>query len=193
MDLGPGDTFGDGALIGPADLPVAVALTDVRCHVLARHDFDPTAPVWSKVVQSYQPRLPDRPKAHVWVPQLEPTDCGLASLAMVSIRLEAPIRVEDLRAKVAPGPQGLTLEQMERLGAEIGLACKAVRVSADRLRQVSLPAIAHLRDGHYVVLHEVGATGVVVGDPAVGIVNWHLTSLAECYSGVLLLIDRPAE
>jgi CRP-like cAMP-binding protein len=193
VDLGPGDTFGDGALIGPADLPVATAFTDVRCQVLARHDFDPTAPVWSKVVQSYQPRLPGRPKAHVWVPQLEPTDCGLAALAMVSLRLEAPIRVEDLRAKVTPGPQGLTLEQMERLGAEIGLACKAVRVSADRLRQVSLPAIAHLRNGHYVVLHEVGPAGVVVGDPAAGIVNWHLASLAECYSGVLLLIDRPGE
>ena len=31
--------------------------------------------------------------------------------------------------------------------------------------------IAHLSDGHYVVLHERGAAGVVVGDPATGIVD----------------------
>src|SRR5262245_61671916 len=161
VDLGPGDTFGERALIGPTDLPVAVALTDVRCQVLARHDFDPTAPLWSKVVQSYQPQLPARPKAHVWVPQLGPTDCGLAALAMVGLRLDALASVELLRAKVTLGPQGLTLQQMEQLGAEVGVACRAVRVSADRLRQVSLPTIALLRDGHYVVLHELGAAGVV--------------------------------
>ena len=172
---------------------MAVALTDVRCQVLARPDFDPTAPLWTKVVQSYQPRLPARPKAHVWVPQLGPTDCGLAALAMVSLRVQAPVSVEELRSKVTPGPQGLTLQQMEQLGAETGLVCRAVRVSADRLRQASLPAIALLRGGHYVVLHELGAAGVVVGDPAAGIVTWHLDFLAQRYSGSLVLFDRPAE
>jgi hypothetical protein len=193
VDLGPGDAFGERALIGPADLPVVVALTDVRCQALARHDFDPSAALWSKVVQSYKPRLPASSKSHTWVPQLGPTDCGLASLAMVSLRLEAPVSVEELRAKVTPGPLGLTLEQMERLGAEVGLACRAVRVSADRLQQVSLPAIAHLSNGHYVVLHEVGAARVVVGDPAAGIVTWHTDFLAQRYSGALLIIDWPAE
>src|SRR5262245_47576119 len=60
LDLGPGDTFGEGGLIGSVALPVAMALSDVRCQVLARHDFDPSAPIPSKVTQSYQPRLPDR-------------------------------------------------------------------------------------------------------------------------------------
>jgi ABC-type bacteriocin/lantibiotic exporter with double-glycine peptidase domain len=55
------------------------------------------------------------------------------------------------------------------VAAEVGLPCQAVRVSVDRLGQVSLPAIAHLSSGHYVVLHELGAGGVVVGDPATGI------------------------
>ena len=81
----------------------------VRCQVLARHDFDPSAPAGrpsSLLAQSYQPRLPARPEAHVWVPQLEPTDCGLAALAMVGRRLGAKVSVEDLRAQAAPGPGG---------------------------------------------------------------------------------------
>ena len=38
----------------------------------------PDAPLWSKVAQSYQPRLAALPSTHRWVPQLAPTDCGLA-------------------------------------------------------------------------------------------------------------------
>jgi CRP-like cAMP-binding protein len=193
LELGRGEAFGECALIGTGDLPVAVAQTDVRCQLLARPNFDPSAPVWSRIAQSYLPQVPARPEAHVWVPQLGPSDCGLASLAMVGLRCGIPVTVEELRAKATPGPQGLSLRQLQQLALALDLPCQPVRVSADRLRQVSLPALAHLRDGHYVVLHEVGETGVVVGDPAAGIVTWHVDFLAQCYSGSLLLFDRPAE
>ncbi len=191
-DLGPGDAFGARALIGTGGLPTAVALTDVRCQVLARHDFDPAAPVWSKVAQSYQPRGSSRPADHVWVPQLGFADCGLAALAMVALRFGLPISVQALRRKVTPGPEGLSLHQLTKLAAEIGLPCQAVRISADRLGQVSLPAIAHLSDGHYVVLHEIGPAGAVVGDPATGIVAWSVRFLSQYYSESLLLFDGPA-
>jgi CRP-like cAMP-binding protein len=191
-DLGPGNTFGEQALVGSGDLPLVVALSAVRCQFLARQDFDPNAPVWSKIAQSYLPYGPERPATHVWVPQLAPTDCGLAALAMVSLRLERQVSVEDLRQKAAPGPEGLTLEQLRQLAESIGLTCQGVRVSVQRLGQVSLPAIAHLSGGHYVVLHEVGDAGVVVGDPATGIVAWSMAFLAECYTGSLLLFERPA-
>jgi ABC-type bacteriocin/lantibiotic exporter with double-glycine peptidase domain len=60
----------------------------------------------------------------------------------------------------------------------------------DRLGQVSLPAVAHLSGGHYVVLHELGPGGVVVGDPASGVVTWSRDFLTRAYSGALLLFDR---
>jgi CRP-like cAMP-binding protein len=189
-DLGPGESFGERALVGPGGLPTAVALSDVRCQVLLRSAFDPSAPVRSKVAQSYEPRLPGRPEAHVWVPQREKSDCGLAALAMVGLRLGAPVGVEELRRKVAPDPGGLTLAQLRWLAAEVGLPCQSVRVSVDRLGQVRLPAVAHLSDGHYVVLHELGPGGVVVGDPATGIATWSRESLTRSYSGALLLFDN---
>jgi CRP-like cAMP-binding protein len=191
VDLGPGDTFGEGGLIGSGGLPTATALSDVRCSVLARHDFDPSAPIPSKVAQSYEPRLAARPAAHVWVPQLEPTDCGLAALAMVGRRFGARVSVEELRAQVTPGPDGLSLQQLQKLASANGLPCRPARVSADRLGQVSLPVVAHLSNGHYVVLHEWGEAGVVVGDPEMGIVSWSADYLGQCYSEALLLFDQP--
>jgi WD40 repeat protein/serine/threonine protein kinase/CRP-like cAMP-binding protein len=189
-DRGPGESFGEQALIGPGALPTAVAVSDVRCQVLARHDFDPSAPARSLAAQSYEPRLPARPKAHVWVPQLEQADCGLAALTMVGLRLGAPVSVEELRRKVTPGPEGVSLQRLRLLAEEVGLACQSARVSADRLELVSLPAIAHLNDGHYVVLHELGTSGAVVGDPATGIVTWNREHMTRRYSGALLVFDQ---
>ena len=63
-------------------------------------------------------------------------------------------------------------------------------MSVDRLGQVGLPAVAHLSDGHYVVLHELGPGGVVVGDPATGVATWSRESLTRSYSGALLLFDH---
>ena len=64
--------------------------------------------------------------------------------------------------------------------------------AAGRLGQVSFPAIARLSGGHYVVLHELGLFGVVVGDTATGIVTWGLL-LVQRYTGSLILFDWPAQ
>ena len=75
------------------------------------------------------------------------------------------------------------------MAAAVGLPCQSARVSVERFGQVRVPVIAHLSDGHYVVLHEVAPGGVVVGDPATGIVTWSMERLRLAYSGVLLLFD----
>src|SRR5262249_13286882 len=96
----------------------------------------------------------------------------------------------ELRRKAAPGPEGLTLQQLRRLAEEGGMPCQSVRVSVDRLGQVSLPAVAHLSDGHYVGLHELGPGGVVGGDPATGVGTGSRESLPRSYSGALLLFEN---
>src|SRR5262249_29985936 len=101
------------------------------------------------------------------------------------------VSVAELRSKMTPGPDGLSLQQLWKLATENGLSCRPVRVSPDRLPQVTLPVVAHLSNGHYVVLHELSEVGVVVGDPEAGIVTWSVEFLSRCYSGALLLFDLP--
>jgi ATP-binding cassette, subfamily B, bacterial CvaB/MchF/RaxB len=127
------------------------------------------------------------------VPQQERADCGLAALAMVAQRCGARLSVESLRARAAPGPEGLTLQRLRHLAEEVGLPCRSAQVSEDRLGQVALPAVAHLSDGHYAVLHELRPSGVVVGDPATGIVTWDRATLTSRFSGVLLLFGPPGD
>jgi ABC-type bacteriocin/lantibiotic exporter with double-glycine peptidase domain len=101
------------------------------------------------------------------------------------------VSVEELRSQAVPGPDGLSLQQLRKLATENGLSCRPVRVSADRLGEVSLPAVAHLSNGHYVVIHDLGESVAIVGDPETGIVKWSVKLLAQCYSGALLLFDLP--
>src|SRR5262249_29741169 len=136
VDLGPGEAFGERALLGSGALPAAVALTRVRRSPLPRHAIDPGAAARPDSPQSYQPLVAGRPAAHGWGPQLEKADCGLAALAMVARRLGAGVSVEELRRKATPGPEGLTLQQLRRLAEEVGLRCQSVRVSVDRLGRV---------------------------------------------------------
>ncbi len=191
--LGPGETFGEHALLNSDDLPEATALSAVRCKVLARSAFDPFAPIRSNAAQSYEPMLPDRPTTHVWVPQREKSDCGLAALAMVALRRGIKVSVEELRRKARLDRGGLSIQQLRQLAEEIGLSSLSVRVSVDRIGQLHLPAIAHLNNGHYVVLHELVASGAVVGDPATGIVTWNRETVTRAFSGVILLFDKSPE
>jgi hypothetical protein len=140
--------------------------------------------------QLRQPGLSVRQGSYVWIPQLRSGDCGLAALAMVGLRRGLKLSVTELCAELRPGSKGLSLRQLQTLAEAHGLLCRAVRAPLDRLGELPLPAIAHLSEGHYIVLLELHDGGVVVGDPELGITTWSVEFLAQCASGALLLFDR---
>jgi ABC-type bacteriocin/lantibiotic exporter with double-glycine peptidase domain len=52
-----------------------------------------------------------------------------------------------------------------------------------------LPAVAHLRDGHYVVLYALTSESVVVGDPSTGVVTVSPSLFRGACSGSLLVFQ----
>ncbi len=125
----------------------------------------------------------------VWIGQREESDCGLACLAMTARVLGRILSLDDLRQRVQLGPAGLNLLELKRLAEAVGLRWQAIRVEPERLREVNLPAIAHLGDGHYVVAFDRGAEVVIVGDPASGVTTINEMSFSRSWSGHLLLVQ----
>jgi CRP-like cAMP-binding protein len=187
-ELGAGDCFGAPALVGRGGLPVAVALTETTCQTLPREAFtarlDPAQPLR----QSLNPQVETLRRKFFWVGQREEADCGVAALAMVARFHGLQVDLDRLRKLVPVGGQGTTGTDLRLAAATLGLRCLSVRVELERLSQVSLPAIAHLRSGHYVVLYGIGPAGVVIGDPATGIVRISRGSFCADCSGNLLLV-----
>jgi len=186
--LDAGDCFGERALLGMSGLPVATALSRTRCLQLRRaifapHDCHPTFG---------QTSLAEFRQPFPFVAQQAEADCGLAALGMLLRCRGLTIDYSELRPLVRTGAQGATLTELQRLGRALGLACTAIRVSQDQLHLVEPPVIAHMAEGHYVVVFQHGPEGVVAGDPAQGIIrlSWH--QFGHDFSGHLLLA-RPRE
>jgi hypothetical protein len=128
----------------------------------------------------------------VWVEQREKTDCGVASLAMIARSYGLDVSLEHLRAIIRVEANGTSLAELRRGAERLGLRSRAVRMDLARPGEIEVPAIVHLRAGHYVVLYEARAEEVVIGDPATGIARRSRAALAEAASGNVLLIEPPA-
>lgn len=102
-----------------------------------------------------------------------------------------PFCMESLRSQLTIARSGLNLLELRQIARQTGLHADAVRVDVDHLPDVALPAIAHLTDGHYVVLFQMGIELIMVGDPANGLHKISRMELCRIWSGYLLLV-RPA-
>jgi ATP-binding cassette subfamily B protein RaxB len=124
------------------------------------------------------------------VSQEEATDCGVAALAMVARFHGQSVSLAGLRQGIRLGPRGASLLELQRGAAALGFRCRAVRVGVEQLASVRLPALAHLADEHYVVVYALEHGGVVVGDPATGVVTLPTDAFRRAWTGTLLLLGR---
>ena len=93
------------------------------------------------------------------------------------------LTVDQLRERLRPGEQGVSLMELHRLAEGVGMPCTAVHIDPQQWSQVRLPALVHWKEGHFVVLFHREATGVRVGDPATGLLTQTLGSFRERCSG----------
>lgn len=76
-----------------------------------------------------------------------------------------------------------SLAEIVAAAAAIGIPARAVKASRRRLSDLQLPLIAHVDDGHWVVLHAVRGDHVVVSDPARGAGRLPRDEFAARWSG----------
>ncbi len=126
------------------------------------------------------------------VRQHDQSDCGPACLAAISLHHGRPVRLQQLRDLAGTDRIGTNLVGVLRAGERMGFLCKAVKGTFDLLPRAPLPAVAHVRteqgQGHFVVLHRVTKTRVVVADPARGVVTMRAADFRSIWTGYLVLL-----
>jgi len=122
--------------------------------------------------------------------QSEPDGCGAAALAVV-LRAHGTHVPQRLLWSVSRLPEGGTrLGDLSRAAVRFG---HRAEVGNDpRLEHVMLPAIVHLRRGHFVVLEARAGGDAIVFDPGCGRVRVSLGALRRRASGAVLVVDAPA-
>lgn len=119
--------------------------------------------------------------------QVNPTECGLACVAMIMRAHGRGVTMKSLRDQLEVGRDGLSLQDLRSLLTSHGYEAKAFRGSVEALREATLPAICLWRDNHFVVLEKITRGRYRVVDPASGSVTLSDEEFARDYSGVVLV------
>jgi subfamily B ATP-binding cassette protein HlyB/CyaB len=123
-----------------------------------------------------------------WLPQHDETDCGAAALAMIARFHGVKLSVGRLRETANIGREGTSMYSLALAAETIGFTCRAVKTDFSHLAGLPLPAVAHWKGYHYLVLYEVKGERVLVGDPALGLVPMSRQEFEAAWTGRLLLL-----
>ena len=129
-----------------------------------------------------------------------PPDSGLACLVMLARLHSVAADVGALAHEFASPGQGVDASSLLRAARSLGLKAKCGRFKAERLADVSLPAIASDRDGRFFIVAKIEAAAdhenpprVLIHDPASErpeILDWD--AFITRWSGELILITSRA-
>ncbi len=130
-------------------------------------------------------------------------DCGATCLRMVARYFGRYYSLEYLRELTYMGKQGVSLLGISDAAEHIGLQSLAVKTTYERLsRDIPLPAVAHWKQDHFVVIYRANKDFVWIADPAAGrfklsreefLENWVSDAEEGEEVGVLLLLETTPE
>ncbi|ESN20210.1 hypothetical protein L369_04751 [Enterobacter sp. MGH 23] len=122
--------------------------------------------------------------------QTESAECGLACLAMMACWHGLQTDLPTLRERFSVSTQGMTLQRLIECAAGISLSSRAVRLEPEDLKSLSLPCILHWNMNHFVVLHKVRGSRLVIHDPDKGKVSLSLQEAGKHFTGIALELLR---
>ncbi|MEM9029865.1 MAG: cysteine peptidase family C39 domain-containing protein [Pseudomonadota bacterium] len=100
--------------------------------------------------------------------QMEATECGAASLAMVLGHHGCHVPLEDVRARCATSRDGISAANLVRAARSYNLEARAYARDPGELKQLPMPQILYWAFNHFVVLEAVHGGRFVILDPAIG-------------------------
>lgn len=103
-----------------------------------------------------------------YIEQVQATECGLCSVAMILRYYKSFETLNDLRGYVDAGRDGTSLRQLKNLFQQLNFSATAYEASTASLKKIQLPAILFWENEHFVVLESIKDQTYKIVDPAVG-------------------------
>ncbi|MDH6423399.1 cysteine peptidase family C39 domain-containing protein [Aurantimicrobium minutum] len=124
--------------------------------------------------------------------QMEVTECGAASLAMILAHYGKWETLENLRLACGVSRDGASAKSVVQAARQYGLEAKGVSISLEGLANQTSPVIAYWDFAHFVVVEGTSSKGVFLNDPARGrvLVSWEEAD--KSFTGLILRL-KPTE
>jgi ATP-binding cassette subfamily B protein len=121
-----------------------------------------------------------------FVQQLEWSDCGAASLAMVLGYHGKHVALDRVRAALAVSRDGVTARAVIDAAGQFGMRGRALKIALDQLAELPRATILHWELAHFVVFDRVIGDKVRIFDPATGERDVPFDEVSRCFTGIAL-------
>jgi len=142
-----------------------------------------------------QNKPPVKPPHRNWVKtptvyQMEATECGAASLAMILGYYGCFIPLEQLRIDAGVTRDGCNARNILRAARKYGLSCKGYSYDLEKMLTLKTPCILHWNFNHFVVFEGIKGGCPYINDPAVGRRRLTMQDLDDCFTGIVLTFEK---
>ena len=120
--------------------------------------------------------------------------CGVNCVYMLLKLHDVPVTLKEVfRVVPCDRKRGSTLLQLKDGLKQFGFTCKGLQMDVDQLGRIQLPAIAHLKKEHFVLILSVEDSKVRIADPPAVYREMEIEDFAKDWSGVVLICEPPAK
>ncbi len=122
--------------------------------------------------------------------QLEMTECGAASLAMVMSYFGKWVTLEQTREDCAVSRDGSNAANIMSAARSYGMEAHAFAADLDSIKEEGpFPCIIHWGFNHFVVLNGFKGKFAYINDPARGFVKVSMEEFSQKYTGVIIVLE----
>lgn len=121
--------------------------------------------------------------------QMEATECGAASLAMVLASYKSFIPLETLRSDCGVNRDGSKASNVVKAARKYKLEAKGFRMETEGLLKVKMPCIIHWNFNHFLVLEGFKKGKVFLNDPAAGKREITWEELDVAFTGIVMIFE----
>ncbi len=125
--------------------------------------------------------------------QTESSECALACLVMIANYHGASYEMRLARTTVGMSGRGMNGSSIIEAGIRLNLAVQPYRLEIEELRNVALPAIAHVDLKHCIVVERITGSHIHAVDPAAGRIMISRKEFGKRFTGVLFEVLPDAE
>ena len=125
--------------------------------------------------------------------QMEASECGAASLAMILSYYGQKVSLEQLRVETNVSRDGCKASNIVKAASARGYRCGGFRRSAEQLFGMDPPCIIFWEQNHFLVYEGVKGGNVYVNDPAFGERKLSKAEFINSYSGVVITLTPDEE
>lgn len=118
--------------------------------------------------------------------QMEATECGAASLAMILAYYGKHVPLEQLRIETGVSRDGCNMKNIMLAGRKFGLEVHGYRRELNELFEMPVPCIIHWNFNHFVVWEGRRGNNCYINDPGVGRRKLTVQDIDDSFTGVAM-------